>query len=158
MVAFDALWRSLLDVNAAVNYAERNDPGLAKLFGPLREALARTAACGAAIPRLALGLERSLSVASILDSMPTITIRNLSPRTVGALKKRAKRHGHSMEQEVRDLLEEQAEDRLAVLDEIDQLVAKQKRLVSARRIASWIRQGREERSAKALGVGARRGR
>ncbi len=39
LVAYDALWRAVLDVNAAANYAERNDVGLRKVFEPLHRGI-----------------------------------------------------------------------------------------------------------------------
>ncbi len=37
--AYDALWRAVLDVNAAAYYAERDDEGLKKLFAPLHASI-----------------------------------------------------------------------------------------------------------------------
>ena len=34
LIAYDALWRAVLDVNAAAYYAERSDEGLKKMFAP----------------------------------------------------------------------------------------------------------------------------
>ena len=56
-----------------------------------------------------------------------MTIRNVPVRVVRNLKALAKRQGKSMEQQVRDLLEEHAGDRSSVLEQIE---------------ASWNRQTR----------------
>jgi plasmid stability protein len=43
-------------------------------------------------------------MASYITSMPSFTIRNLDPAVKDALRVRAARHGHSMEQEARIIL------------------------------------------------------
>ena len=52
-------------------------------------------------------------------SSATITIRNVPARVVRSLKAIAKRRHRSMEQEVRDLLEEYVGERAAVLRQIE---------------------------------------
>ena len=74
--------------------------------------------------------------------MPTLTIRNVPARIVKSLKERARSRRRSMEQEVRELLEEQFPDRLAVLAEIKAGWEKQTRRPSASEIESWIKAGR----------------
>lgn len=51
--------------------------------------------------------------------MPTLTIRNLPERTIQRLKERARSHHRSMEQEVRDILEQNLRDRKDVLERIE---------------------------------------
>ena len=74
--------------------------------------------------------------------MATITVRNLSPESIQALKARAKRQGRSMEQEVREILEAQAADRASVVEQITRSWASQKKRPSAKEIESWIDEGR----------------
>ena len=50
--------------------------------------------------------------------MSAVTIRNLSPTTLKAIKSLAKRHGRSMEQELRMMIEAYAVDRRSVLARI----------------------------------------
>jgi hypothetical protein len=74
--------------------------------------------------------------------MATLTIRNLSPETVSSLKELARRNRRSMEQEVRQILELHAGDRLSALAQIERLWASQTRQTSPEEIESWIREGR----------------
>ena len=50
--------------------------------------------------------------------MATITVRNLSPRLVTRIKTRAQDQGHSMEQEIRQVLEERYPERSQLLESI----------------------------------------
>lgn len=75
--------------------------------------------------------------------MATLTIRNVRPEIVKSLKSRARSNGRSMEQEVRELLEERFADRRAVLDEIERAWASQTRRPTAEDIDRWIETGRE---------------
>jgi plasmid stability protein len=74
--------------------------------------------------------------------MPTLTIRNVPERIVKSLKVRARARHRSMEQEVRELLEEQFPERGLVFAQIEAGWEKQSRRPSAREIESWIRAGR----------------
>lgn len=74
--------------------------------------------------------------------MSTLTIRNLSPGTVSSLKDLARRNHRSMEQEVREILEIYAGDRLSAIEQIEQAWASQARTPSAEEVESWIREGR----------------
>jgi len=74
--------------------------------------------------------------------MPTLTIRNVPPRIVKSLKVRAQARNRSMEQEVRELLEEQFPERSQVFAQIEAGWAKQARRPSAKEIQSWIKAGR----------------
>jgi plasmid stability protein len=74
----------------------------------------------------------------------TLTIRNVPQRVVRRLKALAKRQNTSMEQVVRDLLEEHAGDRSAVLDDIEAAWQRQARRPGADEINAWIEDGRGE--------------
>jgi plasmid stability protein len=74
--------------------------------------------------------------------MPTLTIRNVPARIVKSLKARARTRRRSMEQELRELLEEQFPERLSVFAQIEAGWEKQTRRPSAREIESWIKAGR----------------
>jgi len=75
--------------------------------------------------------------------MPTLTIRNLSPRVVTSLKALARRNGRSMEQEVRGLLEERAAERESVLAQIEASWTRQRRRPTAKQVDRWIEAGRK---------------
>jgi plasmid stability protein len=77
------------------------------------------------------------------DNMATLTIRNVPTRVVRGLKTLAKRRNTSMEQEVRELLEEYVTERSTVLKQIEASWARQSRRPSAEEIDSWINAGRE---------------
>jgi plasmid stability protein len=77
------------------------------------------------------------------DTVATLTIRDVPARVVRGLKALAKRRNTSMEQEVRELLEEHVTERSSVLKQIESSWKKQKRRPSAREIDSWICAGRE---------------
>jgi plasmid stability protein len=70
--------------------------------------------------------------------MATLTIRNVPQRTVKSLKALARRNRHSMEQEVRDLLETWVGERTAVLEQIEARWAAQSRRPSADEVDRWI--------------------
>ncbi len=74
--------------------------------------------------------------------MPTLTIRNVPERTVKSLKTLARRNGHSMEQELRDLLESSVNERAAVLEQIEAGWATQTRRPRADEVDGWITAGR----------------
>jgi plasmid stability protein len=74
--------------------------------------------------------------------MATLTIRNLPPEVVRSLKALAQRHHRSMEQEVREILESQAGDRLSAVAQIERSWDGQARTPSAEEIDSWITTGR----------------
>lgn len=74
--------------------------------------------------------------------MATLTIRNLPVRVVSALKKLAKAHHRSMEQEARIILEEQVADRLAAIKAIEAGWERQARCPSQAEIDRWIRESR----------------
>lgn len=78
-----------------------------------------------------------------MRSVATLTIRNVPLRVVRNLKVLAKRQGKSMEQQVRDLLEEHAGDRSSVLEQIEAAWKKQARRPSAAEIEDWIGTGRK---------------
>lgn len=72
----------------------------------------------------------------------TLTIRNVPLRVVRNLKLLAKARHRSMEQEVRDLLEEFVGDRTAALQQIEESWEKQARRPSAAEIDKWLTTGR----------------
>lgn len=73
----------------------------------------------------------------------TLTIRNVPMRIVRGLKSLAKRRGRSMEQEVRELLEQHVAERSSVLKQIEASWTQQSRRPSAAEIDSWIAADRE---------------
>jgi plasmid stability protein len=75
--------------------------------------------------------------------MATLTIRNVPTRVVRSLKALAKRRNTSMEQEIRELLEEHVMERGSVLKQIEASWTRQSRRPSAEEIDSWINVGRE---------------
>jgi plasmid stability protein len=75
--------------------------------------------------------------------MATLTIRNVPARVVRGLKALAQRRNTSMEQEVRELLEEHVAERSSLLKQIETGWDNQSRRPSAREIDDWINAGRE---------------
>ena len=75
--------------------------------------------------------------------MATLTIRNVPQRVVRRLKSLAKQQDSSMEQLVRDLLEEHAGERTSVLKQIEASYARQARRPTAEEIDTWISSGRD---------------
>jgi plasmid stability protein len=74
--------------------------------------------------------------------MPTLTIRNLTPRVVRSLKALALRHGRSMEQEVREVIEEHVAEREAVLQQIEESWDEQRRRPRPAEVERWLATGR----------------
>jgi plasmid stability protein len=72
----------------------------------------------------------------------TLTIRNVPLRVVRTLKSIAKRRHRSMEQEVRDLLEEYVGERTAVVKQVEASWESQSRRPSAAEVEKWITAGR----------------
>jgi len=75
-------------------------------------------------------------------AMPTVTIRNVPATVVRSLKALARRRRHSMEQEVRELLEVYVSERRSVLDQIEAGCGRQTRRPVAHEIEAWIAAGR----------------
>jgi plasmid stability protein len=73
----------------------------------------------------------------------TLTIRNVPARIVRSLKAMARRRNQSMEQEVRDILEEYVAERASVLKQIEASWDQQARRPTAREIDDWISAGRD---------------
>jgi plasmid stability protein len=73
----------------------------------------------------------------------TLTIRNVPMRIVRGLKALARRRGRSMEQEVRELLEESVAERGSVLRQIAESWERQSRRPRATEIDAWIAAGRK---------------
>ena len=78
-----------------------------------------------------------------MKNAATLTIRNVPSRIVRGLKALAKRRGRSVEQEVRDLLEEHVAERASVIRQIEASWKWQSRRPDATEIDSWISAGRE---------------
>ncbi|MCC7257952.1 MAG: hypothetical protein IT486_06240 [Gammaproteobacteria bacterium] len=72
----------------------------------------------------------------------TITVRNVPVRVVAGLKAMAQRRNQSMEQEVRDLLEEVVCDRESLLAQLEAGWQRQSRRPGRGEIDSWIATGR----------------
>ena len=74
--------------------------------------------------------------------MATLTIRNLPNEVVERLKEAAKRKGKSMEQEVRELLENRYRSRREILEQVEQ---RWKDLDSpeAEEVETWLEEGRD---------------
>jgi hypothetical protein len=75
--------------------------------------------------------------------MATLTSRNGPARVVRSLMALAKRRNTSLEQEIRELLEEHVMERASVLKQIEASWTRQSRRPSAEEIDSWINAGRE---------------
>jgi plasmid stability protein len=73
----------------------------------------------------------------------TLTIRNVPLRVVKGLKILAKRRSNSMEQEIREILEEYVGERSSVLQQIEASWEKQDRRPDAKEIDAWIATGRD---------------
>jgi plasmid stability protein len=74
--------------------------------------------------------------------MPTLTIRNVPPRIVRSLKSLAQRHGRSMEQEVREVIEEHVTERESLLQQIEASWDEQQRRPTAAEVDRWLDTGR----------------
>jgi plasmid stability protein len=74
--------------------------------------------------------------------MPTLTIRNVPPRVVQSLKCLARKHGRSMEQEVREVIEDHVAEREALLDQIEAGWGEQRRRPTAAEVDRWLDTGR----------------
>lgn len=79
-----------------------------------------------------------------MSIMATLTIRNVPQRVVRRLKMLARRHNSSMEQEVRDLLEQHSQERASVLKQIEASWEHQGRRPTAAEVDAWIASGRGE--------------
>jgi plasmid stability protein len=75
--------------------------------------------------------------------MPTLTIRNVPVKVTRALKDLAEKNQRSMEQEIREILEEHAGDRNSALRQIEASWKRQRRRPKAKEVDSWKRAGRE---------------
>ncbi len=74
----------------------------------------------------------------------TLTIRNVPARVVRSLKAMARRRNQSMEQEVRDILEEYVAERASVLKQIEASWDQQARRPTEQEIDAWISAGRDQ--------------
>jgi plasmid stability protein len=75
--------------------------------------------------------------------MATLTIRNVPLRVVNSLKSLARKKRHSMEHEVREVLEEYVAERDSVLKQIEAAWSRQTRRPTAKQVDRWIVAGRE---------------
>jgi plasmid stability protein len=75
--------------------------------------------------------------------MATLTIRNVPDKVVKSLKTLARKNRRSMEQEVRELINEHVGERLSVLDQIEAAWSKQLRRPTATEVERWIATRRE---------------
>ena len=75
--------------------------------------------------------------------MATLTIRNVPDKVAESLKTLARKNRRSMEQEVRELINEHVGERLSVLDQIEAAWGKQTRRPTAAEVEGWITAGRE---------------
>jgi plasmid stability protein len=75
--------------------------------------------------------------------MATLTIRNVRPAVVKSLKALARRNQRSMEQQVRELLEDYVTERRSILEQIEAGWAAQPRRPTAQQVDNWIRAGRK---------------
>jgi plasmid stability protein len=74
--------------------------------------------------------------------VPTLTIRKVPERIVKSLKACARARHRSVEQEMREMLEERFPERSLVFAQIEAGWEKQARRPSAKEIESWIKAGR----------------
>jgi plasmid stability protein len=75
--------------------------------------------------------------------MATVTVRNVPVRVVNSLKALARKKHRSMEQELRELLEQHVAERDSVLEQIEAAWSRQKRRPTANQIDKWIAAGRK---------------
>lgn len=74
--------------------------------------------------------------------MATLTIRNVPDKVAKSLKTLARKNHRSMEQEVREIINEHVGERLSVLDQIEAAWVKQTRRPTAAEVEGWIATGR----------------
>ena len=75
--------------------------------------------------------------------MATLTIRKVRPSVVKSLKSLARKNRRSMEQEVRELLEERVAGRRSILEQIEGAWTTQPRRPTAKQVDRWIGVGRQ---------------
>jgi chromosome segregation and condensation protein ScpB len=75
--------------------------------------------------------------------VPTLTVRNVPEKVARALKSLAEKNQRSMEQEIRDILEEYAGDRMSALRQIEESWKRQLRRPKADEVDRWKRADRE---------------
>jgi len=74
--------------------------------------------------------------------MTTLTVRNVPETRVRALKESARRHGRSMEEELRHLIEESTRSREEVCQAIEATWEKQSRPTTPTEVDDWVRESR----------------
>ncbi len=75
--------------------------------------------------------------------MASVTVRNLPDGVIQGIKSQARRHGTSMEAEIRDILERETMDRQLLLRLVEEEVRDQPRATTAEEVDRWIRSSRE---------------
>ena len=74
--------------------------------------------------------------------MATLTVRNVPPAVIRALKRIAKRNRRSMQQEVLNLLTSVTFDRESACSQIEELWGRQNRPTTKEEVDQWIRESR----------------
>jgi plasmid stability protein len=75
--------------------------------------------------------------------MATLTIRNVPPHIVNSLKSLARKKRRSMEQEIREVLEDYVAERHSVLGQIEAAWSGQKGRPTPKQVEKWIAAGRD---------------
>ncbi|MBI3697643.1 MAG: hypothetical protein HY238_22770 [Acidobacteria bacterium] len=75
--------------------------------------------------------------------MATLTVRKVPTSVVKSLKALARRSRRSMEQEVRELLQDYVAERRSILEQIEAGWATQSRRPTAEQVDNWIGAGRK---------------
>jgi plasmid stability protein len=74
--------------------------------------------------------------------MTTLTVRNVPEARIRALKERARRHGRSMEEELRQIIDESTRSLDEVCQAIEATWAQQARPTDATEVDRWLRESR----------------
>lgn len=74
--------------------------------------------------------------------MTTLTVRNVPEARIRALKERARRHGRSMEEELRQIIVESTRSLDEVCQAIEATWAQQTRPTEAAEVDRWLRESR----------------
>ena len=74
--------------------------------------------------------------------MTTLTVRNVPEARIRALKERARRHGRSMEEELRQIIDESTRSLDEVCQAIEETWPQQARPTEAAEVDGWLRESR----------------
>ena len=74
--------------------------------------------------------------------MTTLTVRNVPEARIRALKERARRHGRSMEEELRQIIDESTRSLDEVCQAIEATWTQQARSTDATEVDRWLRESR----------------